>query len=370
MPVDDNWALNGDYSFMDYAVLYWLRHLESAAEGCHAGQEMEGLAESLQVFVQLHWKSPGVRFQISNGNTERLQHFKHLYNYDQLEQAVASTRKHLTFFGEMPESQIALNLIGIVSGVRKSLERLVSNPLTSEREFEKRYGKNIFKCNRMSCQFFTAGFETADDRDTHVGNHERPFRCKDQACTGFTWGFARSKHLERHMLDHHRELGSKDQEFPTNDEIEDSARPTVTEPEPAAIPLLEEATAREASVEQPEPELMGVENPRLRKRGRPEYFTCEHCSKEFKKKYNWTSHLLSHGNERPFQCRVCRAAFQRSSDCTRHESKHESKRFKCGGTLPDGREWGCGRLFSRADELSAHHYRSKTGRECLKSCSV
>src|SRR5438046_1259925 len=55
----ENMVLNGDYGFMDYAVLYWIRHLEAGVlRSDDHEQLMKQLAESLEIFIQEHWNSP------------------------------------------------------------------------------------------------------------------------------------------------------------------------------------------------------------------------------------------------------------------------------------------------------------------------
>ncbi|KAI9137046.1 hypothetical protein BKA69DRAFT_1016896, partial [Paraphysoderma sedebokerense] len=47
-------------------------------------------------------------------------------------------------------------------------------------------------------------------------------------------------------------------------------------------------------------------------------FVCEVCDKVFHKRYNLTSHMVSHSNLRPFKCVPCGRLFARKHDCVRH----------------------------------------------------
>ncbi|KAJ6445010.1 hypothetical protein O9K51_03412 [Purpureocillium lavendulum] len=98
----------------------------------------------------------------------------------------------------------------------------------------------------------------------------------------------------------------------------------------------------------------------------PANLTCPLCSKRFTRSYNLRSHLRTHNNERPFECSVCGKAFARQHDRKRHERLHlGEKQFICRGDLELGRQWGCGRAFSRVDGL-ARHLRSDMGSECIR----
>src|SRR5204863_9988975 len=137
-----------DYGFMDYAVLYWIRHLEAGILQADNHELMKQLAESLEIFIDSHWSSPTATFVVSKRNSERLQFFRAFPFYDKLEQTVVSTRKQLRFFGKMKKEEVALDLVDIVGNVRKVLERIVSSPMepSVQQGIEEKYGSNLFKC--------------------------------------------------------------------------------------------------------------------------------------------------------------------------------------------------------------------------------
>ncbi|KAI5303421.1 hypothetical protein KEM56_007562 [Ascosphaera pollenicola] len=106
------------------------------------------------------------------------------------------------------------------------------------------------------------------------------------------------------------------------------------------------------------------DNKRIQKH--PASFQCSLCPKKFTRAYNLRSHLRTHTDERPFVCTVCGKAFARQHDRKRHEGLHSGeKKFVCQGALKNGRKWGCGRRFARADALG-RHFRSEAGRICIK----
>jgi len=96
-------------------------------------------------------------------------------------------------------------------------------------------------------------------------------------------------------------------------------------------------------------------------------FLCSFCGKQFTRKSNLDSHLITHSSEKPHKCRECDKAFARLSDRTRHENTthRTTKTFQCRGVKKDGlKEWGCGHFYSRADGLRKH-FKSYAGKQCL-----
>jgi uncharacterized Zn-finger protein len=357
-------VLRGDYAFMDYAVLYWVRHLEAGLVQSHnMDSSIQELAESLDIFLDQHWASPNAKFDISKRNSDRLKLFKGYSFYEKLEKATVSTRKQLTFFGKMKKDEIALDLADSVATFRATLERLLSTTVDGheKNDLNLKYGDDLFKCPRLSCQSFSTGFNSADERNRHVEKHERPFRCIELACPGYTFGFTSEIEREKHMRDMHFVHNNDDEDFQTDEEIPESLQPQTQQvPEQITKPTA-------IVVEDPEPESeprVEYVQSRPRKQQTNRELRCGHCSKVFTKKYNLTSHLKTHSSDRPFKCRVCGLGFARESDYTRHMLKHSEKQFKCGGNLKDGTGWGCGKLFSRADILNSHH-KSKIGRQCI-----
>ncbi|GAW19057.1 hypothetical protein ANO14919_085410 [Xylariales sp. No.14919] len=371
-PLSDQHVLDGDYGFIDYAVIYWLRHLEAgvAVQTDDNEELMKQLAESLGIFISQHWASPSSLLALAKRHSDKLQFFSVFPFYNQLEQVVASTTRQLDIFGNMKKEEIALNLSDIVRDVRGVLERIISGT-TDTSVLEMRYGSNFYKCPRFSCQFFAAGFSSAVERDKHMSQHERPFRCPEEKCVGYTFGFASAAEREKHMRENHITARLQDEEFPTDQDVERSIMDgrIMASQNPDVDPSRQDESVGNVAREQYPVELESEpglwELPR-RKRIRQTEFKCPHCPMVYNRQYNLQSHLRTHGAGESHVCPNCNRSFPRSSDFGRHLRTHTGvKDFICGGFLEDGSRWGCGRSFARADTLKKHH-ESRVGRACIQ----
>lgn len=357
-------ALRGYYGFMDYAVAHWVRYVEEAASGADEGDAMiKDLAESLMALLDLHFTAPTKHLPVSKGNKERLQVFESLARFHDLEEAVVWARKELTFFGEARESERALDLGFVVGNVRSELERAINgagNGTSKDaHDLEAMYGPKPFKCSRLSCRYFYDGFTTAQQREQHHDKHLLPFRCTVVGCPRSSLGMASKRELEKHIRDTH--MAPEDDDFPDLDEPSAEEEPVAPEDDESSSldePSGQGGTARPAISQRHEAA------PKA-KRPRVTEWTCDVCSKVFRKKFNLQSHMATHSNEREFCCRMCDLSFARASDRNRHEKTHQEPGFTCGGELPDGQRWGCGQKFVRADTLQ-NHLRTAAGQACLR----
>jgi len=331
--------LEGYYAFMDYAIAFWLRHLEAGTikseeeddKSAGAGNETWTMfMESLEIFLDKHWASPKSPLLVSKRNSDRLQRFRETSFYDTLEQAVVSTRKQLTFYGKMKKEEIALDLGEILLMIRPLLEAAYAQPKddSAKDRFEQMYGSKLYKCSRFSCNYFHNGFSTREEREQHLQKHDRPFRCTVEGCPTVIIGLATESELGKHMEDTHGTLADLKGEFPAERDL-------------VPPPILE--TGVQGST------------PPVPKRREKKVFSCPHCPKVFTRKFNLNSHLAAHGPVRLFDCPSCDKRFARRNDRNRHETSHSGERYTCEG---------CGKKFTRADSLKNHHNKSKAGQRC------
>ena len=367
-------VLAGEYGFMEYAVSYWLRHLEAGMKSAlpqHDGI-CQDLTESLEVLVEQYWD----KSTASSGSTLRsvpqrtqdlLQHFTHCQSFPRIRLALISTDKELKHFRDARPEKPALDFASVVNAVRDFVEAYVLESPDSEasEHLRERYGRNLFKCPKISCNYFTDGFSTKEQRRRHVELHERPARCTDEHCIGSQIGFATPEQLGRHLRENHPDLTVRQDVFPTDEEVYDSIREVSPEPDDVnedELPSVPD-TAVTAAPEQADPQLT---QPRETKRRKVKQdYKCAHCDKTFQKKFNWESHLRTHGDNQRLPCSQCDKTFARQSDLVRHAKLHDpGNAVRCGGELPNGRRWGCGTNFARHDILRSHHI-SKKGKRCI-----
>jgi DNA-directed RNA polymerase subunit RPC12/RpoP len=377
-------VLAGEYGFMEYAILYWLRHLEAGMSSASPDEDSsyQNLTESLEVLVEQYWNEPtasgiSISKSLSNRTREVLQHFSHSQSFQRIQLALVLTDKELKHFGDVRPEKYALNFAGVVKAVRSCIETYVrqNSDLVEAGALRTKYGRNLFKCPRFSCNYFTDGFSTREEREKHVERHERPARCTDEHCRGSQIGFATQAQLDRHLKENHPDMTKRHHNFPTDEEIIDSMREASPEPEaaiehePQLVPQLQQPLAVPDPAAVPAPEQAEPQSAQLMeivKRQRTKrVYKCAHCDKTFNKKYNWESHLESHGGTLRWQCVTCKEMFTRKSDLRRHMRSHDpDTTVTCGGVLSDGRKWGCGINFARMDTLRTHH-KSKKGRRCI-----
>ena len=368
---------------MEYAVLYWLRHLEAGMSSAPLDQDdiYLNLTESLEVLIEQYWNEPtasvaSISTSASKRTRDVLQHFIHHQSFPKIQLALVLTDKELKHFGDVRQQESALRIASVVKAVRRSIETYVvhsSNPDLAG-AMRDMYGSNLFKCPRFSCRYFTVGFSTLDEREKHFERHERPARCADEHCRGFQIGFATQAQLDRHLKENHPDMTELHDNFPTDEDMIESTREVSPEPEIAIEDepqLVQQPTnvpdsAGTQDLEQPDFQPMHRRKNAKRQRTRQEY-SCAHCERTFTKKFNWESHLTTHGNNQRLTCPFsdCGRTCARQSDLVRHMKCHDPESaVTCGGVLPDGQRWGCGVTFARHDILRTHH-KSKKGRRCV-----
>lgn len=356
---------------MDYATLYWLRHLEAGLTSSSSAQhELHGeLTESLELFVERHWNSPTSDIRSAPGRMrDVLETFKSSRNYDQIRKAIVLTDQELKNYGDVRPNERALDLSSIVSSIRSILEKLFEN--NSDQgvadDVAMKYGNGLFKCPRFSCKHFTEGFTTSDKRNRHINQHERPARCTDESCRGSQIGFPTKAQLERHLRESHPDTAEPIQTFPTEEEVDESVRENNPEPEREAVVVTEVIADPPLPLDAPylpvaldrdndAPQSRQPRETTKRQKTKRDY-ECKHCNKIFTKKYNLQSHLDTHNTDRIHACPHCNVTCARASDLTRHMKSHDSE---SAATC-----MGCRKVYARADVLRSHH-KSKKGRQCI-----
>lgn len=98
----------------------------------------------------------------------------------------------------------------------------------------------------------------------------------------------------------------------------------------------------------------------------PKVYQCSICVRTFTRPHNLKHHLPAQTGEKSRRCQKCGQSFGRLDALKRHASLHiEHTTYKCGHV--HAREtWGCGREFSRAEDL-VRHFKSLRGTGRVKS---
>lgn len=185
----------------------------------------------------------------------------------------------------------------------------------------------------------------------------------------------KSPSLNPDLKENHPDMTERHNNFPINEEINYSMREVSPEPEatikdkPQLIPQLQYPLAVSdpaATLTSEQVELQPAQPIEVAKlqRTKREHI-CPYCAKIFTKKFNFESHLATHGGSQRLECPHCDKTYVRDCDLTRHiRLHHVNSTVTCGGVLPDGRKWGCGTNFARLDILRRHH-KSRKGKQCL-----
>ncbi|QRW17085.1 C2H2 zinc finger [Rhizoctonia solani] len=89
------------------------------------------------------------------------------------------------------------------------------------------------------------------------------------------------------------------------------------------------------------------------------------CGKAFAITGALTIHKRTHNGDKPFKCKYCDRAFSESSNLSKHLRTHTGQRpYACP-------EPGCGKKFSRPDQVTRHrHVHQKKGKEDAKEKEV
>jgi hypothetical protein len=188
--------LKGYYSFLDYAALYWVDHLEEwIPTGSYTGL-VNSIEELIQEFLQnFWWKSENCTAVPSEVRT-KFAHFKACEFFDQLKKATFNWKKLQKAYGAEGVDSESAELVQRICKVRKVLEKTIISSKGNdilERSLVTFYGPELFKCPRISCKHFTDGFLTEEARDQHFQKHNRSFTCTYSGCPLELWGLIRSE---------------------------------------------------------------------------------------------------------------------------------------------------------------------------------
>ncbi|EQB56029.1 hypothetical protein CGLO_03979 [Colletotrichum gloeosporioides Cg-14] len=288
-----NHILHGYFSFQDYAMSQWYKHVISVVENCHP------------VFDSNNAQVPNTTTSFHKA----LEKFISSHNNDLKPLPEPDTpsdlpREHIDTFQDLSFYPLLLRLWNHICihqngsaedrnkvGIARLEEALKSHRAHIEKDFkpdrktqnddtiEDYYGPNLFKCSRTLCKFFHHGFSNKKDRESHQNRHDRPYPCLIKDCGFAPFGFSSNKDRQRHVRNYHPEETEGPSQFQQMSRRVESAK-----------------------------------------------FKCSICEKSFTRNINLKGHERSHFGERPYACSHCGKAFARLNDCRRHERIHTRNR--------------------------------------------
>ncbi|KAK8059214.1 hypothetical protein PG996_009144 [Apiospora saccharicola] len=95
----------------------------------------------------------------------------------------------------------------VLDHTRKSIQSMAldEDPMQGHLSIHTMYGRALYKCDRVLCEYFFEGFDTAEELKDHLNRHERPHHCSVSDCAIAPFGFAHKKDLTRHLRTYHPE---------------------------------------------------------------------------------------------------------------------------------------------------------------------
>ncbi|KAK0629250.1 hypothetical protein B0T17DRAFT_633809 [Bombardia bombarda] len=157
------------------------------------------------------------------------------------------------------------------------------------RNLRELYGTRLYKCERVTCDYFYEGFETRSALEKHSIRHDRPFQCPIRGCALVPFGFSSNKDRDKHIRQYHPDESDHPSAF-----VLAEAKKTIAEPK----------------------------------------WPCEVCGKKFTRQAIRNAHVDSHYGTRKHACETCGKAFTRSNDRNRHRKTHVRRGGR--GGLEDG----------------------------------
>lgn len=291
---------NAEYAFQDYAVSEWHEHLQSILDGknstlfkdpVHGEYYRNKISQALRRFKKTYKSGLAIpndeqTRQLLDPSIPRgeCQAFQAYGFADDAYQALVDIWTHVHRHQKLPGKErykISIKELGdAVEKIRNKLESL-SQCSTADSDMGKmlteKYGKKIFKCDRIRCDWFYEGFDEKEQRDRHLRHHDRPFLCPIEGCTLVLFGFSNNKDKEKHVKNYHSEELAL----------------------PAQFRQLARETVKDAK------------------------FQCNICDRTFTRLANLEGHKNGlHFGRRPYACTTCGKAFSRANDRRRHEKIH------------------------------------------------
>lgn len=176
------YASKGYYGFHDYAAAFWWKHIQQVL----AASELD--TELARKVLQA-----ADRYVTDIGEIDQIKAL------DDSSKEIQSLKRKL---GGIPQNLRDWDSMRIYEmravAVRDAMEVLINQPYEQKEATLALYGPWRYKCRKPWCQFFSCGFEDAQQQHTHINQHELPFTCEYQGCHATEVGFGTETDLKTH----------------------------------------------------------------------------------------------------------------------------------------------------------------------------
>jgi hypothetical protein len=198
---------DGHYSFLPYAAVHWLDHLEACCRLFveYAETDIGHLVCILGRFVDQNWR--GGAGTGSTATNSRFRAFKRFPAIGRIRILASSKDSGLGREGSLKLGPFILRMRRIFEEVA-----VTENGKSSLLSF---YGDRLFKCELPYCVHFHEGFSSAQSRDQHSDKHQRQSKCPHAGCNMAVVGFASDQQLKAHLARIHPKPIDDDVEFPS-----------------------------------------------------------------------------------------------------------------------------------------------------------
>ena len=204
----------GSYSFQDYALQFWIKHIEERPGLNHDDRERDsnGLSKLIKNLLEMHWSSSKDLDTSQVVKNDNFRSFVSSDFYDGL-MLVAD------FAASSTSQTVKTDPLDFTLHTERSRALIeeyhrISKDKQSRTEFESFYGSKPYKCARIQCAYFHEGYEDAARRDAHQKKHERPFGCPYTSCHFAEFGIISAKELKTHLWAFHGHTNEDPTEFP------------------------------------------------------------------------------------------------------------------------------------------------------------
>ncbi|XTI89154.1 hypothetical protein V2W45_1469393 [Cenococcum geophilum] len=201
-----DFVLSGWYSFLTYAALHWADHLEHWIENCGDAQAVKKVEQQIQGFLQKYWSKVNPQIVTSKNIRQKFKLLEESDIFDGLLTAIWVWKKQCTSFGPPSAVPEQLELLEHIMRPRRILEQVVDSAAGNaglQLKLSTYYGPKPYKCPRLSCNFFTEGFEKRSLRDLHIKKHDRRFTCTYPSCPYGILGVKTKSELDKHTASHY-----------------------------------------------------------------------------------------------------------------------------------------------------------------------